>query len=105
MSKAEIKKENEQPKKKISTSIHEIGAHNDTIWKIATLTFKNSDDRGFEFETSNLRFVLRAKKEDYYKIVNTLFSEVYDEFQESDNYNALIDDFQDFLMAKMNGDI
>ena len=74
MSKAEVKKEEEQSKKNISVSIHEIGAHNDKIWKIATLDFKNSDDRGFEFETSNLRFVLRAKKEDYYNLVHTLFS-------------------------------
>jgi len=105
MSKAENKPKKEDPKKDISYSVHEFGVHNDKIWKVATLTFKDSNDRGFEFETSNLRFVLRAKKEDYYCLIHTLFSEVLDEFQESDNYNALIDDFQDFLIAKMNGDI
>ena len=105
MSKAEVKKEEEQPKKVTSVSNYELGVHNDKIWKTATLDFKNSDDRGFEFETSNARFVLRAKKEDYYNLIHTLFSEVYDEFQESDNYNALIEDFEDFLIAKMNGDI
>ena len=104
MPKAEEKKEKEQLKKE-TYSVHEIGAHNDKIWKVATLDFKDSNDRGFEFETSNLRFVLRAKKEDYYNIVHALFSEVYDEFQESDNYNPLIDDFSDFLIAKITGDI
>ncbi len=103
--KKEVEKGEEQPNENTSYSVHEIGVQNDKIWKIATLDFKNSDDRGFEFETSNLRFVLRAKKEDYYSLIETLFSDVYDEFQESDNYNALIDDFKNFLIAKMNGDI
>jgi len=100
----EVAKGDKQPKENTSYSIHEIGVQNDKIWKTATLTFKNSDDRGFEFETSNLRVVLRAKKEDYYSLIETLFSDVYDEFQKSDNYNGLIDDFQDFLITKMNGD-
>ena len=95
----------EEPKKDISYSVHEFAVHNDKIWKIATLTFKDSNDRGFEFETSNLTFVLRAKREDYYRLIDTLFSEVLDEFQESDNYNPLIDDFRNFLIAKISGDI
>ena len=97
--------EKEQPKETTSYSVHQIRVQNDKIWKIATLTYKNSDDRGFEFETSNLRLVLRANKEDYYNFINTLFSEVLDEFQESEHYNPLIDDFNDFLIAKMNGDL
>jgi len=104
MSKAENKPKKEDPKKDISYSVHEFAVNNDNIWKIATLTFKDSDDRGFEFETSNLRFVLRAKKEDYYNLTDLLFSEVLDEFQESDNYNPLIDDFRNFLIAKISGD-
>ena len=76
MSKAEVKKEKEQPKKDTSYSIHEIGVQNDRIWTMATLSFKNSDDRGFEFKTSNLRFVLRTKKKDYYSLI-VLFIIIY----------------------------
>ena len=101
MSKTENKSKKEDIKKDISYSVHEFGMHHDKIWKIATLTFPDSNDRGFEFEASNLRFVLRARKEDYYSLVEILFSEVLDEFQESDNYNPLIDDFNDFLKAKI----
>ena len=105
MSKMRSKSKKEDIKKDISYSVHEFGVHHDKIWKVATLTFPDSDDRGFEFETSNLSFVLRAKKEDYYNLIHTLFSEVFAEFQESDNFNPLIDDFHDFLIAKMSGDI
>ena len=103
MSKVEKKKE--EKKLKNSYSIHQFGLHNDDINPIATLSFKESKDRGFEFKTSNLHLIFRMSKKDYYNLIHTLFSEVYDEFQESDNYNPLIDDFQDFLIAKMNGDI
>jgi hypothetical protein len=102
---AKVENKKAEAKKDKTVSIHEIGAHNDTIKNIGILAFKDSDDRGFEFQTSNLKLVLRAKKEDYYSLIETLFSDVYDEFQDSDNYNPLIDDFRDFLIAKMNGDV
>ena len=102
---SKTKKETKEIKKDITYSVHEFGLHDDTINPIATLTFPDSDDRGIEFRTSNVSFVFRLNKHDYYNFIDTLFSEVHDEFQESDNYNPLIDDFNDFLIAKMNGDI
>ena len=106
MSKAENKETNiEEKKQKYSYSIHQFGLHNDDINPIVTLEFKESKDRGFEFKTSNLHLIFRMSEKDYYNLIHTLFSEVYDEFQVSDDYNPLIDDFQDFLIAKMNGDI
>lgn len=104
MSKAE-KEIKAEVKKNITVSIHQFGLHNDTINPIATLIFPDSDDRGFEFRTSNVSFIFRLNKHDYYNFTEILFSEVYDEFQESDKYNPLIDDFKDFLIAKMNGEI
>lgn len=95
----------EEKKQKYSYSIHQYGLHNDEINPICTLAFKESEDRGFEFKTSNLHLIFRMSKKDYYSLIDTLFSEVHDEFQESDDYNPLIDDFRDFLIAKMNGDI
>ena len=105
MSKVKNKGKEETDKQNSSISVHQFGLHNDTINPIATLNFKDSEDRGIEFRTSNVSVVFRLNKHDYYNLIDTLFSEVYDEFQESDNYNPLIDDFQDFLIAKMNGDI
>lgn len=105
MSKVKVEEKEETGKKNSSISTHQFGLHNDTINPIATLDFPDSEDRGFEFRTSNISFVFRLNKHDYYNFIHTLFSEVYDDFQESDNYNPLIDDFQDFLIAKMNGDI
>ncbi len=105
MATAKIERKKEPDKKSNSISVHSFGLHNDTINPIATLEFPDSEDRGFKFRTSNISFEFRLNKHDYYNFIHTLFSEVYDDFQESDNYNPLIDDFQDFLIAKMNGDI
>jgi len=106
MSKAENKETDiEEKKQKYSYSIHQYGLHNDDINPICTLIYKESEDRGFEFKTSNLHLIFRMSKKDYYNLIHTLFSEVNDEFQESDNFNPLIDDLEDFLIAKINGDI
>ncbi|KKK96130.1 hypothetical protein LCGC14_2665870 [marine sediment metagenome] len=108
MAKVKTEGKEETDEKNISISVHEFGLHNDTINPIATLAFPDSEDRGFEFRTSNISFVFRLNQHDYYNFIETLFSEVYDEFEESDNDNLLnsssIDNFRDFLIAKMNGD-
>jgi len=106
MAKAENKETDMEKKiQKYSYSIHQFVLHNADINPICTLTFKESEDRGFQFKTSNLHLIFRTSKKDYYNLIHTLFSEVYDEFQMSDNYNPLIDDLNNFIIAKMNGDI
>ncbi|MFW9970121.1 MAG: hypothetical protein ACFFDF_07970 [Candidatus Odinarchaeota archaeon] len=104
MSKTEIKQKKEA-KRNISIADLRFGLHNDTIDPIATLVFPDSEDRGFEFRTSNLSFTFRLSEHDYYNLIDTLFEEVYDEYQERDDSNPMIEDFRNFLIAKITGEI
>jgi hypothetical protein len=103
--KTEEKSDQKSPEKFTLAKIS-IGTHNDRVNPICTLSFKDSTDRGFQFKTSNIDFTIRMIEKDYYNVVDTLISEIIDELQEVDDLpNYSIEDLQDYLCAKLNGDL
>ncbi len=85
---------------KYTTSLHEFNISKDLVNPIFTLGFKDSTDKGFQFRTSNTEITFRFKKHDYYSLLDTLISEVIDEYIEEETSSPLLDDFQDYLRNK-----